>query len=178
LIEQETQRALDGKSAAIMARMNSISEPEIIEALYRASRAGVSIDLIVRGICCLRPGVPGISENIRVRSVLGRFLEHSRVFYFHAGGKGLTYCSSADWMPRNLHRRVETCFPIENPSLRERVLEEGITTYLDENVEAWILESDGHYRLRDGVDGAARNAQDILLAKHAVQRNVSSNPAS
>ncbi|MEW5874542.1 MAG: polyphosphate kinase 1 [Candidatus Zixiibacteriota bacterium] len=178
LIDQETQRAREGKSAAIMARMNSLSEPEIIEALYRASRAGVSIDLIVRGICCLRPGVPGVSENIRVRSILGRFLEHSRVFYFHAGGRGLTYCSSADWMPRNLHRRVETCFPIEDPSLRERVLEEAITTYLDDQVEAWLLGSDGHYHLKAGLEGTLRNAQEILLAKHAVQRNVSSNPTS
>lgn len=178
LIEQETHRAREGKSAAIMARMNSISDPAIIRALYRASQAGVSIDLIVRGICCLRPGVPGVSENIRVRSILGRFLEHSRVFYFHAGGKGITYCSSADWMPRNLHHRVETCFPVEDPSLRERVMDEGITTCLDNHGGAWELQSDGRYERLAGIVGANQNPQDILLARHATQRNVSSNPAS
>jgi polyphosphate kinase len=116
--------------------MNSLIEPQIIRELYRASRAGVEIDLIVRGPCALRPGVPGVSENIRVRSILGRFLEHSRVFGFHAGGEEVVYLSSADWMPRNFFRRVEIAFPIREPRLKRRVLEESLLLYLQDSRRA------------------------------------------
>jgi polyphosphate kinase len=113
----------------------------------------VKIDLIVRGICCLRPGIPGISENIRVRSIVGRFLEHTRIFHFHADGAATTYCGSADWMPRNLRYRVEVCFPVESQELKDRVIAEGLTPYLTDNTEAWELQSDGTYvQLRPGKD--------------------------
>jgi polyphosphate kinase len=162
LIDREAATARSGKPGRIIAKMNSLSEARIIQALYRASQAGVVIDLIVRGICCLRPGVQGLSENIRVRSIVGRFLEHSRIFYFLADGAELTYCSSADWMDRNFHTRVETCFPVEDPRLKERVIDEGLRAYLADNVQAWLLLPDGTYRrARPGKE--ARAAQQVLL---------------
>src|SRR5690606_3708974 len=118
LIAREAQHAREGKPARIMAKLNALAEPQIIQALYEASRAGVKIDLIVRGVCCLRPGVPGVSENIQVRSIVGRFLEHTRIYYFHNAGDAVVYCSSADWMDRNFFRRVEVAFPIEDARLR------------------------------------------------------------
>ena len=167
LIDAEIEEARQGRPARIAAKMNALIEPDVIQALYHASQAGVPVDLIVRGICCLRPGVPGLSENIRVRSIVGRFLEHSRIFTFHAVGREITYCASADWMPRNFFGRVEVCFPIEDPALRERVISEGVTTYLEDNVQAWVLQSDGTYqRLRPGGD-PPRSAQETLLQRFA-----------
>ena len=119
-------------------------EPEVIRALYEASGAGVYVDLIVRGICCLRPGIPGVSENIRVRSIVGRFLEHSRVYYFHNGGNEELYCASADWMERNFFRRIELMFPISDAGLKARVMAD-LDTYLADNVQAWELRKDGRY---------------------------------
>jgi len=164
-IEAEAAAARQGKPARIAAKMNALIEPTIIEALYRASQAGVPIDLVVRGMCCLQPGVAGLSENIRVRSIVGRFLEHSRIFYFLAGGEHRTYCGSADWMQRNFFGRVEACFPIEAAELRERVVEEGITTYLADNSQAWELEPDGSYRRVEPPNGEARRAQEVLLSR-------------
>ncbi len=162
-IEHETREAEQGKSARIVARMNALSEPGIIRSLYRASQAGVTIDLVVRGICCLRPGVPGVSENISVRSIVGRFLEHSRVFWFHNGGEGVLYASSADWMARNLFSRVEIAFPIREARLRERVFEECLELELADNVQSWLLQSDGTYvRARPGKRKAIAS-QTILL---------------
>ena len=166
-IETEAENARHGKPARIAAKMNALIEPTIIEALYGASRAGVPIDLIVRGMCSLKPGVPGLSETIRVRSIVGRFLEHSRVFYFLAGGKHRLLCGSADWMQRNFFGRVEVCFPIETLPLRERVVDEAITTYLDDNSQAWELQADGSYRrLEPGGEGVKR-AQEMLLQRLA-----------
>ncbi len=162
-IEREAEHAKQGKTAHIMARMNALIEPQIIQALYRASQAGVKIDLIIRGICGLRPGIPGVSENIHVRSVMGRFLEHSRVFYFYNDDKPEIYCSSADWMQRNFFRRVETCFPIETPELRERVIKESLLAYLSDNTQAWILEQDGHYKRLKPGQKKPRSAQAHLL---------------
>src|SRR5690606_6910547 len=136
--------ASQGKPARIIVKVNSLVEPQIIQALYQASMAGVQVDLIVRGICALRPGVRGVSENIRVRSIVGRFLEHSRVYYFHNDRRPEIYCSSADWMERNFFHRIEVCFPIEQQSQRERILED-LETYLADNVQAWELRSDGSY---------------------------------
>ena len=144
-IEDETKTAARGKEARIIAKMNSLVEPDIIRALYRASQAGVEVDLIVRGICCLRPGTPGVSENIRVRSIVGRFLEHSRVFFFHARGERTVYASSADWMPRNFFRRVETCFPILDEELKQRVIDECLELSLTDDAQAWLLQADGTY---------------------------------
>ncbi len=164
-IERETELAEQGRPGRIIAKMNAVVEKQVIRALYRASQAGVKIDLIVRGVCCLRPGVPGVSDNIRVRSIVGRFLEHTRVFYFHNDGKEEVFGSSADWMDRNLHHRVETCFPIEEKSLRERVLTE-LNYYLADNVQAWELQSDGTYRRLEPAPGEpARSAQATLLAE-------------
>jgi polyphosphate kinase len=138
-----------GKDGHIVAKMNALVDPEIIQALYRASQAGVKIDLLVRGICCLRPGIPGTSDNIQVVSVVDRFLEHARIAYFEAGGKREVYLSSADWMPRNLIRRVEVMFPIEDQQLRERLVGEILTTCLSDNAKAHRLLSDGrHERLQ------------------------------
>ncbi len=165
LIDREAVEAREGRPARIVAKMNALSEPRVIEALYRASQAGVSIDLIVRGICCLRPGVPGLSETIRVRSIIGRFLEHSRVYHFHAGGAELVYCASADWMQRNFFKRVEVAFPVEDPAAKARVLEEGLATYLRDDVRAWELLPDGRYRrLARHAELPPHSAQDTLLA--------------
>ena len=163
LIDAEAKAARAGKPARILARMNSLSEPRVIRALYAASQAGVEIDLVVRGVCCLRPGVPGVSENIRVRSIVGRFLEHSRVYYFYAGGEEKLFCSSADWMPRNLFKRLETAFPIGDSRLAARVLYETLEICLEDNQRAWRLEPSGHYvRVRAGKQ-KPRASQEMLL---------------
>jgi len=145
----EAANAAAGGKGRIIAKMNGLEETEIIQALYRASQAGVKIDLIVRGICCLKPGIKGVSENIRVRSVLGRFLEHTRVFYFYNGGEPEVLCASADWMGRNLLRRVETCFPVRDKKLARDVLNQGLRPFLVDNTGAWNLRKDGaYYRVR------------------------------
>jgi polyphosphate kinase len=162
-IRAEIDAARDGRPARIIAKMNSLLEPEIIEALYEASGAGVGIDLIVRGVCSLRPGVKGLSENIRVRSVIGRFLEHTRIFYFLAGGEENIYLSSADWMERNFFRRIEACFPVLEPRLKQRVIKEGLKPYLSDNCQAWEMDSAGDYAIRPGKR-ARSSAQERLLA--------------
>lgn len=161
---REMEHARQGRPARIIAKMNSLIEPQIIEALYEASIAGVRIDLIVRGICALRPGVPGVSENITVRSIVGRFLEHSRVFYFKNGGNEELYCASADWMERNFFRRIEVGFPIEREQLRARILED-LEIYLADNQQAWLLGSDGQYRRNEASDEAPLSAQQELLKR-------------
>ncbi|MEM1347002.1 MAG: polyphosphate kinase 1, partial [Myxococcota bacterium] len=169
-IERETQLAAAGKRGHIMAKINSLTEPEVVRALYRASRAGVRIDLIIRGICRLRPGHKGLSESIRVRSIVGRFLEHTRCFYFRNGGREEVWCASADWMSRNLLRRVETCFPILAPRLRERVIHEQFQVYLRDNTKAWELNEDGSYtRLAPPSEALAFSAQDALLEELAAE---------
>jgi polyphosphate kinase len=162
LIDREARHAMEGKRGRIIAKMNALVDTDIIEALYKASQAGVEIDLILRGICCLRPGVAGVSDNIRVISVIGRFLEHSRVFYFANGGEDEYYFGSADWMPRNFDRRVEAVTPIEDVSLHPR-LRSLLETLMADNRQAWELQSDGSYRQRTPVDGVERTAQHIFL---------------
>lgn len=166
LIGAEARAARKGKPARIVAKMNSLSEPQLIRALYEASRAGVEIDLIVRGICCLRPGVAGLSETIRVRSIVGRFLEHSRIFWFHAGGDEVVVCSSADWMNRNMFRRVEVAFPIARPDLSKRLRKE-LAIYLEDNCQAWFMQSDGSYELSQPGDAPRRSSQDVLRQRLA-----------
>jgi polyphosphate kinase len=166
-IRAETEAAHDGKPARIIAKMNSLLEPEIIAALYEASTAGVKIDLIVRGVCSLRPGVKCLSENIRVRSVIGRFLEHHRIFYFHANGKQNIYLSSADWMERNFFRRIEISFPVLEPKLKRRVLKEGLKPYLADNSQAWEMDGSGEYRIKP-TRRDRFSAQELLLADMAV----------
>ena len=165
-IEREADNARAGKKAHIIAKMNALVDPEIIRALYNASMAGVRIDLIIRGICCLRPGIKGLSENIHVRSIVGRFLEHTRVFYFLNGGEELVLCSSADWMPRNLHHRVEACFPIEEKRPKDQVVNYGLLNYLSDNTQAWILQSDGTYRKARPGNQKPRNTQQQLLENY------------
>ncbi len=165
-IEREAKNALAGKPARIIAKMNQLTEPKIIQSLYRASQAGVTIDLIVRGMCSLRPGLPRVSENIRVRSIVGRFLEHGRVLYFQNNEHPEVFCTSADWMRRNLFRRVETCFPIEAAKLRKRLFEE-LEYYLKDNTNAWELLADGSYRREERQGGREVAAQSILMAKNA-----------
>ena len=146
LIERERDNARAGKPARIVAKLNALVDQEIIEKLYEASCSDVSIDLIVRGICCLRPKIPGLSENIRVISIVGRFLEHSRIHHFENGGDPLVYLSSADWMPRNFFRRIEVAFPIETPALRDQIINDVIPTFLKDRVKARELQPDGTYR--------------------------------
>ncbi|MES1981315.1 MAG: polyphosphate kinase 1 [Pseudomonadota bacterium] len=162
-IANETRLALANKPAHIIAKMNALLEPGIIMALYEASRSGVKIELLVRGVCALRPGVPGLSENIRVRSVIGRFLEHSRIFYFRNDRAHDVYLASADWMDRNFFRRIEVCFPVLDKKLKKRVLAEGLKIYLQDNREAWEMGADGRYRKKTSHNGAARCAQTTLL---------------
>jgi polyphosphate kinase len=165
-IEREATNAAAGKPAHIIAKMNALNEAGVIRALYAASRAGVKIELIVRGACCLRPGVPGLSDNITVRSVVGRFLEHSRVYWFANDGAPELFCSSADWMERNLLRRVETCFPILDPELARRVYSEELSNYLADNLQSWRLHADGSYARIVPVDGEMPfSAQGALLAQ-------------
>ena len=167
LIQRETEHARAGRPARIVAKMNSLLEQSVIEALYAASQAGVEIDLIVRGICSLRPGLPGVSERIRVRSVVGRFLEHSRIFYFADAGNEEIYCGSADWMPRNLFERCEVGFPIKDPALRARIRSEILAAYLADTEKTRLLRPDGTYgMLRDTAEGEQLphfNAQQFLM---------------
>jgi polyphosphate kinase len=162
-IDREAEHARAGKPARIVAKLNALTEPTVIQALYRASRAGVSVDLIVRGVCCLRPGVPGVSERIKVRSIVGRFLEHSRVYDFENGGQREVYCASADWMDRNLFRRIEVAFPLDSPEFRGRVAEE-LNLYLADDAQAWELASNGQYSRAAG-DGSL-SAQAKLLSRY------------
>ncbi|HKQ63305.1 MAG TPA: polyphosphate kinase 1 [Candidatus Polarisedimenticolaceae bacterium] len=169
LIDTETELARAGRPARIRAKMNALIEPEIIRALYRASQAGVEIDLLVRGICCLRPGIPGVSDRIRVRSIVGRFLEHSRIFHFGADGEDVVYCASADWMPRNFFHRVEIAFPIDDPELKRRVLDEGIEIYLQDTAQAWELLPGGTYRRVEADGEEPFSAQTALLQRFAAK---------
>jgi polyphosphate kinase len=152
LIEREIAHAQAGRQAHLIFKMNSLVDPDMIRLLYSASIAGVRIDLLIRGICCLRPGLPGISENIRVTCLLGRFLEHSRIYYFHNGGGEEVYAGSADLMPRNLNNRVEVLFPIESPALKNRVIEEILAIEMTDNAKARELLPDGTYRRLDPGD--------------------------
>lgn len=164
-IKREIAHAKAGRPARLMAKINAMNERAVIELLYEASKAGVEVDLIVRGSCGLRPGVPGLSERIRVRSVIGRFLEHTRVYWFLNDGDSEIYCASADWLERNLHRRIEACFPILDPTLAQRVYDEELANYLADNTNAWRLNRDGsHTKLAPG-DDMPHNAQQSLLAK-------------
>ena len=166
-VDREIEHARQGHAARIIVKINSIDEPQLIRALYRASMAGVKITLIVRGVCCLRPGVPGISENIEVRSIIGRFLEHSRVYWFENGGESEVYAASADFMKRNMFRRVESCFPISNKKLIERIRAD-LDLYLKDNSQAWVLQTDGIYRrLQRQADEPMIRAQAALLAQLA-----------
>ncbi|WP_454831574.1 polyphosphate kinase 1 [Pseudoxanthomonas wuyuanensis] len=165
-IEREAKLARSGKPGRIIAKVNALNEPRIIRALYLASQAGVSVDLIVRGACALRPGVPGISDNIRVRSIVGRFLEHSRVYWFGNDGAPELYCASADWLERNLLHRVETCFPILDPDLARQVYQDALQNYLDDNLNAWELDANGEYHKLIPAEGQMpHSAQAMLLSK-------------
>jgi len=167
LIDNETQRRKQGQRSLIMAKINSLVDPEIIAALYRASQAGVQIKLNVRGICCLRPGVPEISENISVVSIVDRFLEHARILYFHHGGDEQVFISSADWMPRNLDRRIELLVPVKNPGCRQRLMEV-LESYLKDNTNSWQLQSSGKYVRRKPEQG-----QKLIRAQERLYRAAS-----
>jgi polyphosphate kinase len=166
LIEREVQHARAGRPARIIAKMNTLLDKTVIQSLYRASQTGVNIDLIVRGVCTLNPGIRGVSERIRVRSIVGRFLEHSRIFYFENGGEADIYLGSADWMPRNLYERVEVLFPVRDPLLRARIRDEILAAYLADTVKVRTLKRGGSY-LRSqqfkSKSGALFNAQEFLI---------------
>jgi polyphosphate kinase len=164
-IRTEKEHAEQGRPGRIIAKMNALYDEELVNELYAASQAGVQIDLIVRGVCQLRPGVEGLSENIRVRSIIGRFLEHHRVFYFENNGNPELFCSSADWMLRNMFHRVETCFPIKHKKIRDRIMED-MHLYLADNTHAWLLQGDGSYvpcQIPEGEEPV--DAQAILLER-------------
>jgi polyphosphate kinase len=165
-VEREMEHARQGRPARLVAKMNSLIEPEMVRTLYRASQAGVRCELVVRGICALKPGIPGVSENITVRSIVGRFLEHSRVFYFANGGDEELFCASADWMERNFFRRIEVCFPIESRKQRERILAD-LEACLADNVNAWLLGPDGRYERVDAGTGERFSVQEALLEEYA-----------
>jgi polyphosphate kinase len=170
LIDRERDRAAAGEPARIVGKLNSLVDPTVIRALYRAAQAGVEIDLIVRGICCLRPGLAGVSERIRVTSVVDRFLEHSRVFAFGVGDKTEVYVSSADWMPRNFQRRIEVLIPIEDPSIKARLLEEVVGVALRDNVKARRLLADGSYvRVETGETAVRSQAVLLEAARHQLE---------
>ncbi|MDD5412501.1 MAG: RNA degradosome polyphosphate kinase, partial [Methylobacter sp.] len=162
-IEREILHAKNGKPAKIIIQVNAIVEEQSIQALYRASQAGVKVKLIVRGVCCLRPGIPGVSENIEVRSIIGRFLEHARIYAFKNDGNQEVYASSADLMNRNMFRRVEICFPIENKKLQSRILQD-LNLYLRDNTQSWLLQPDGSYQqLLKAKDEESVQAQTMLM---------------
>ncbi|MBI3715583.1 MAG: polyphosphate kinase 1, partial [Betaproteobacteria bacterium] len=165
-IENEIKLTKAGKKGYIVAKMNALLEPQVIEALYRASHAGVKVELIIRGVCALKPGVAGLSDHIRVHSIVGRFLEHSRIFYFRNGGDERVMLSSADWMERNFFRRIEVAFPVLDAKLRKRVIAEGLTPYLHDNTQAWEMYGDGSYVRRKPTRGARgkRSAQEEMLS--------------
>ncbi len=168
-IRIEKENAEQGKPAHIIAKMNSLYDEILVNELYAASQAGVQIDLVIRGVCQLRPGVAGLSENIRVRSIIGRFLEHSRVFYFENHGNPEVYCSSADWMSRNMFHRVETCFPIKSKKIRDRLIDD-LKLYIADNTHAWLLSGDGSYELTHPTEeNRPVDAQAILLDRWAVR---------
>jgi len=168
MIEREASLAESGKKARLVIKCNAMTESKLIRALYRASQAGVTCDLIIRGMCCLRPGIPGISDNIRVRSIIGRFLEHTRVYYFHNDGKHEVWCSSADAMERNMFHRVETCFPLFDKKVAQQVRKD-LDTYLLDNCQSWDLDTAGQYHLRDPGDAEPISAQETLLYAYASQ---------
>src|SRR5262249_27613661 len=165
LIDREARHAKRRKPARIIVKMNAVVDPAIVQALYRASRAGVDIDLIVRGQCILVPGIRGLSSRIRVRSIVGRFLEHSRIFYFENGGKSEVYLGSADWMPRNLYERVEVVFPVKDPNICQRICTEILSAYLADTRKARILDSDGKYSRPKAV----RNGHGFSVQEHLMQ---------
>ncbi|MGA7932820.1 MAG: polyphosphate kinase 1, partial [Kovacikia sp.] len=171
LIQQEIEYAQAGKPACIIAKMNSLVDPPIIQKLYEASQSGVQIDLIVRGICCLRPGITGISENIRVISIIGRYLEHSRIFWFHNNGKEKVFIGSADWMPRNLDRRVEAVTPVEDPELIQE-LKTILDILLADNRQAWELQPDGSYIQRHPKHEQSESSAQKVLTERAQQRSL------
>ena len=163
-IDEEIAHAKAGKPAQIIVKVNALTEVQLINKLYEASQAGVQVDLIIRSICCLRPGLPGLSENIRVRSIVGRFLEHTRVYYFGNDGNSRLYCSSADWMDRNLFNRVEVCFPVEEPMLKKHIYQQGLLNYMKDNQGSWLLNGNGTWervKLKEGE--IPHNAQHVLL---------------
>jgi polyphosphate kinase len=177
-IRAEARAARGGRRARIIGKMNALLEPTIIEELYKASRAGVKIDLIVRGVCALKPGVPGLSENISVRSIVGRFLEHHRVYYFHAGGEEVVYLSSADWMDRNLFRRVEVAFPVLDRKLKARVIKESLQVHLRDNTSAWVMQDDGSYTRRQTRAKHVRVSQMDLLNHFSPQAAAAAETAA
>ncbi|AYO54507.1 polyphosphate kinase 1 [Acinetobacter wuhouensis] len=169
LIQQETEHAKAGKKARIIIKVNALTEPKLIAALYIASQAGVKIDLIIRSICCLKPQIKGLSENIHVRSIVGRFLEHTRVYYFHNAGNDDLYCASADWMGRNLFSRVETCFPIEDKKLKKQIIEFGLLSYLKDNVRAWELNDHDEWHAVHPEEGVEIHiAQQVLMQQRII----------
>jgi polyphosphate kinase len=179
LIEEQSELARTGQPARIFAKLNALVDHRVIEALYRASQAGVPIELLVRGVCCLRPGLPGLSENIRVTSIVDRFLEHSRIYVFNTGDNAKIFLSSADWMPRNFFRRVEVMFPVEAPDLKERILQEIMPIYERDNVKARLLLSDGTYIRPLPPEGAAlHRSQAELLALRPRSEGELANAAS
>ena len=168
LIDREIEKSNPQKPGRIIAKMNALIDTKTIRKLYEASRVGIRIDLIVRGICCLRPGLPGISENIRVTSIVDRFLEHSRLYYFHNGGEPEIYSGSADWMPRNFKRRVEILYPIKNAELKSRITNEILMTHLNDNVKARLMQSDGSYvrvKRKDGDKPVRSQSELIAIAR-------------
>lgn len=178
LIGRETEHARAGRPAAIVAKMNALLDRPTIEALYAASNAGVDVDLIIRGMCALRPGVKGMSERIRVRSIVGRFLEHSRIFWFSNGGQAEVFCGSPDWMPRNLYERCETVFPVTAPALRDRLEHEILRSYLRDTLKARLLEPDGHYSRAPHRKSQPFSAQDHLMQVANSQVGPSPEPAT
>ena len=168
MIEREAAHARKGRAARLILKTNTLSDEQIIRALYAAAQDGVKIDLIVRGVCCLRPGVPGMSENIRVISVIGRFLEHSRIYYFHHNGKSQIYCGSADLMRRNLDRRVEILFPVEDVALKRYIRDELLEVYLRDTADAHLLLPDGRYCRIEPLPGEAPfSAQKWFVSRRA-----------
>jgi polyphosphate kinase len=179
LIAREADNARAGKPARIIVKVNSLLDKDVVQELYRASQAGVEVDLIVRGICSLNPGLRGISDRIRVRSIVGRFLEHSRIYYFQNGGEEEIYMGSADWMPRNLHERVEVVFPLRDPLLRERVKNEILAAYLADNVKARILQRGGSYVRAESMGKEAPfSSQDYLIDVAEGRKDASSIPVA